>query len=117
MKKTISISLCLLLGTTLFAATPKSTPALLKKGEEAYKSTCLACHGATGAGDGAVGKMLKPPPRNFSKDKFKQGNKVADIFKTLTKGVPGTAMAAYPHLSEEDRWALAYYVLGLEIKH
>lgn len=116
MKKTNSISLCLLLGTTLLAATPKSTPALLKKGEEAYKSTCLACHGATGIGDGPVGKILKPPPRNFLKDKFKQGSKVDEIFKTVSKGVPGTGMAGYPQLSEDERWGLAYYVLELKNK-
>ncbi len=115
--KKIAISVGFLLAVGLMAAPPKLTPELLKKGADSYKATCMACHGATGAGDGEVGKMLKPPPRNFSKDKFKQGSKPADIFKTLTNGVTGTAMAAYPHLPEEERWALAYYVLELKNKH
>lgn len=114
--KRIAIGLCLVLSTSLLAAPPKLTPDLLKKGEASFKANCVACHGKSGSGDGEVGKMLKPSPRNFSKDKFKQGCNVADIFKTLTSGVPGTAMAAYPHLSEEERWALAYYVIELKNK-
>lgn len=115
--KKITIGFCFAFSMGVFAAAPKSTPELLKKGEEAFKANCVTCHGKTGAGDGDVGKMLKPPPRNFSKDKFKQGSKVTDIFKTLTTGVPGTGMASYTHLSEQDRWALAYYVLELKNKH
>lgn len=107
----------LLLGSNLFAAPPKSTPELLQKGEASYKANCMACHGKTGAGDGDLGKMLKPPPRNFAKDKFKQGSKVMDVFKSITKGVAGTAMAGYPHLGDEERWALAYYVLELKAKN
>ena len=114
--KKIAIGCVLFLGSMLLAAPPKLTPELLKKGEASYKANCVACHGTSGAGDGEVGKMLKPPPRNFSKDKFKQGSKVADVFKTITSGVSGTGMAGYPHLTEEERWAMAYYVLELKKK-
>lgn len=116
--KKIAFGCVFLLGSVLWAAKPpKSTPELLKKGESSFKANCVACHGPTGAGDGEVGKMLKPPPRNFSKDKFKQGDSVSAIFKTIAGGVKNTGMAGYPHLTEEERWGLAYYVLQLKNKH
>ncbi|TMA38234.1 MAG: cytochrome c [Deltaproteobacteria bacterium] len=36
------------------------------------------------------------------------------IFDTLGKGVPGTAMVKFTNLSEEERWALAWYVRELK---
>ena len=38
---------------------------------------------------------------------------MAGEFETLSTGVKGTAMVAFKHLSEEDRWGLAYYVTSL----
>jgi cytochrome c oxidase cbb3-type subunit 2 len=39
---------------------------------------------------------------------------VLDIFRTMTTGLSGTPMPSYrDSLPEEDRWALAYYVLAL----
>ena len=38
------------------------------------------------------------------------------IFETLGKGVPGSAMVKFTNLSEEERWALAFYVLDLKAK-
>jgi cytochrome c oxidase cbb3-type subunit 2 len=39
---------------------------------------------------------------------------VQDIFRTMTTGLSGTPMPSYQQsLPEEDRWALAYFVLAL----
>ncbi len=35
------------------------------------------------------------------------------VFDILTAGKTGTAMIAYRHLSDEERWAIAYFVDGL----
>lgn len=35
-------------------------------GKTIYKKNCAMCHGPEGGGDGAMGKMLKPPPPSFS---------------------------------------------------
>jgi len=75
---------------------------------------CVACHGETGVGDGSVAHKLDPRPRNFSIDRFKQGSSVNKLFNTISKGVPGSAMVAFKNLSEEERWALAWYVLELK---
>jgi high-affinity iron transporter len=95
------------------ARPPKRSPELLARGEATYVVYCIACHGQTGAGDGSVAPTLNPRPRNFATDKFRQGARVEQIFETLRTGVPGTAMVKFTNLSEEERWALAWYVLEL----
>ena len=41
---------------------------------------------------------VKPPPRNFVKDKFKAGDSPEEIFATITNGLAGTKMVGYPQL-------------------
>jgi mono/diheme cytochrome c family protein len=93
---------------------PKKTPQLVEKGRASFALNCAACHGAKGEGDGAAAAALNPKPRNFATEPFKNGSGVAQVFETLDKGSPGTAMIAFKHLSEEERWGLAYYVLELK---
>jgi high-affinity iron transporter len=93
---------------------PPRSPGLIALGKRTYSIYCVACHGTAGAGDGSAAVRINPKPRNFRTDKFKQGSKVTQIFATLRNGVPGTAMVNYTNLSEEDRWALAWYVLELK---
>ena len=45
---------------------------------------------------------------------FKQGSSAKQIFKTLETGVPRSAMVGYKNLSDDERWALASYVLELK---
>jgi len=92
---------------------PKKTPELAQKGKASFEMNCAACHGPTGAGDGAAAAALDPRPRNLATAPLKGGDKPAQIFATLGKGVSGTAMIAFTHLPEEERWALAYHVAAL----
>jgi len=96
------------------AAPPAKSKELLDKGQKSFMTNCMACHGEKGAGDGPGAVALNPKPRNYAKDPFKQGDKPEDIFKTLSTGVPNTAMVGFGHLSEEERWALVYWVLELK---
>ena len=36
---------------------------------------------------------------------------MAQVYETLGTGSPGTAMIAFKHLPDEERWGLAFYVL------
>lgn len=101
------------LSTAAFAAPPAKDQALLDKGKAAFTTNCAACHGEKGDGTGPAAAALNPKPRNFLVEPLKQGEKVEDLFKTVSEGVKGTAMVAFNYLPEADRWALAYWVLEL----
>lgn len=91
-----------------------SSPEVLARGKALYAENCQSCHGSKGQGDGAAGAALKPPPRDFTRpDMWTKGNRPSDIFRTVTRGIPGTAMAAFDPLSASDRFALAHYVQSL----
>ncbi len=100
---------------------PKPSPQLLARGQEAWKSAkCWECHGQEGKGDGEKAPGLEDdfgfpiPPANLTTGQFKSGPDVKDIFRTMTTGLSGTPMPSYgASVSEEDRWALSYYVLSL----
>jgi cytochrome c oxidase subunit 2 len=70
-------------------------------GEKVYTANCVACHQATGKG-------MPPtfPPLDGSK--VATGPKAAHI-ATVLKGRPGTAMAAWAHLSDEQIAAVITY--------
>ena len=114
--KLIILSFALIFASQVLAEPPKSSPALLAQGKKAYGMYCLPCHGAKGVGDGPSAATINPKPRNFIKDPFKFGTKPEEVFKTITNGSPGTAMAPFMAIPEQDRWALAYYVLSLRKK-
>lgn len=86
---------------------------LIPLGKVSYANQCATCHGEKGDGKGAVASALKPPPRNFLAENFKFGEKPEDVFKTITQGVPGTAMPPFSSLSEKERKALVTYILYL----
>lgn len=80
-------------------------------GETLYKSTCAACHGDGGLGDGAAGASLTPKPRNFTTtDGWKNGKKLNEMYLTLNNGIPGTGMVAYEYLPPADRIAMIHYI-------
>ncbi len=95
------------------AQPPRTTPELVAKGKASYDVNCASCHGAKGRGDGVAAAALTPKPRNLVADKFTAGTKPEQIFATLEKGLPGTAMVSFGHLPEDERWALTYYVEDL----
>jgi caa(3)-type oxidase subunit IV len=90
------------------------TDELVKHGKELFMGQCVSCHGATGHGDGIAAGALVPKPRNFTADAgWKNGRKPSQIFKTLKEGIPGSSMASFSTLPQDDRWALAHYVTTL----
>lgn len=84
-----------------------------------YNKQCAVCHGKEGKGDGEAAYLLMPRPRDFTSGKFRlttTDNGVPsnqDLFNTITRGMPGSAMPAWKHLPEKDRWNLARYVRKL----
>ena len=74
--------------------------------EAIYRAFCASCHGVVGDGSGLPGEA-----RNFTSLKnWKRSAKVTDIYRTLTEGIEGTRMRAYPNLTPWERVALGHYV-------
>lgn len=88
---------------------PRGAPDLAR-GKILYGQRCAACHGAEGRGDGPAAKGLEPAPSNFHDAERMAQRSAHGLYNTITLGVEGTAMAAFRQLSEDERWALAFYV-------
>ncbi len=76
-----------------------------------FSENCATCHGETGDGQGTT--QLDRPARSFKDGGFSFGNTPEAIFRTLSVGIPGTPMPSFDLLREEDRRALAEYVITL----
>ena len=91
-----------------------------KAGAAAYAQSCARCHGAAGRGDGVDAKRFYPRPRDLTLGVYKFRSTAsgtpptdADLFRTITQGLPGTNMPDWQHLSEETRWQLVHYLKSL----
>ncbi|MDZ4711156.1 MAG: cytochrome c [bacterium] len=85
---------------------------VLGKGKDLYNANCASCHGETGAGNGPAGATLNPPPRNFvdpSKQIWKNGPKVSNMYVTLQDGIPNTGMGSFANIPPEDRFSIIQY--------
>lgn len=105
------------LSWTAQAAQIKETPELLRKGEDTFKRECVVCHGEKADGTGTAAYLLFPKPRNLTRGIFKIRSTPTgepptdeDLFKTLTNGLPGSAMPSFRSLADEERWGLVYYI-------
>ncbi len=78
-----------------------------------FASQCAACHGARGRGDGPAAKGLDPAPSNFHAVERFHNRSLYSLYSTITLGVAGTPMQPFVALSDEQRWALAFFVGGL----
>jgi high-affinity iron transporter len=94
--------------------TPKRAPDL-SRAPALYAEHCASCHGIQGRGDGPAAPGMDPPPSNFHDQARMASRSVYGLYSTISLGVAGTAMAGFHHLSEEDRWALAFYVSSISI--
>src|SRR6267142_2119414 len=102
-------------------APPKATPQLVAPGTTLYvQAKCAECHGDSGRGDGPSADTLHDDfqrpirPVDFSRGQLKAGASVTDVYRTMTTGLDGTPMPSFADsMTDEERWAIAYYVLSL----
>lgn len=85
----------------------------LQRGAKLYEAQCASCHGAEGRGDGPLAAKLNPPPIALSDHDRAQQRSVFSLQQIISHGVEGTAMPSFAHLSEDDRWAIAYFASTL----
>lgn len=91
------------------AVAPRTAPDL-KRGAALYAKQCATCHGAQGRGDGPAAKGLDPAPSDFHDRGRMDQRSLYGLYNTITLGVDGTSMTAFGQLTEEERWALAFYI-------
>ncbi|HEY4491642.1 MAG TPA: c-type cytochrome, partial [Acidobacteriota bacterium] len=106
------------------AVKEKTAPAIVKltshqqaEAKNVFNAWCSGCHGEKGRGDGPASAVLQVKPRNFLAEPFKIRSTASgqtptrqDIFDTVTRGLPGTAMPSFAFLPEQDRWLAVDYV-------
>ncbi len=107
--------------TVTVPAPPTLTPERLTRGKQLYADAeCLACHGERGRGDGPSAPTLKDN-RNLliaatdmtRPERFKNGARPEDVYRTLVTGLAGTPMPSYADSLEPDQiWELVFYVLS-----
>ena len=91
-----------------FPLSPAKAPDLARA-KVLFEANCAACHGATGRGDGPLGAKLDPPPIAFTDRDRARSRSVLALYQVISQGVTGTSMPSFATLSEEDRWALAFF--------
>jgi cytochrome c oxidase cbb3-type subunit 2 len=79
------------------------------RGQKLYAKHCQVCHGEKGDGSGEAAYLLHPKPRDFTRGAFRlisTGNGTPtdeDLLRTITQGMPGSAMPPWDRLDEADR--------------
>ncbi len=111
---------CLIVGTPVIGASQEEADTELERGRTLYEQHCAVCHGMEGAGDGEAARFLFPKPRDFTWGVFKVRSTPSgepptdeDLFRTLTYGIPGSAMPSFRAIPEEDRRAVVQYLKQL----
>lgn len=94
---------------------PKQAPERML-GQKLFSENCTGCHGIEGRGDGQLAKGMEPAPTDFHDAGRASQRDLYGLYSTISLGVEGTAMAAYPQLSDHQRWSLASYVGSLAQK-
>ncbi len=98
------------------STTLPSSPDLVALGRKTYAKECLACHGKDGNGEGEAAYLLYPRPRDFTSGQFRLVSTWdsvptdEDLFRSISRGMPGSAMPSWGHLPERTRWGLVHYV-------
>ena len=92
----------------------------IEAGKEVFTRNCMGCHGAAGDGKGEAAPMLSPKPRNLVSGSFKfrttpSGSlpTLADLQRTIERGVLGTSMPSFRLLAPSERRAVALYIQSL----
>jgi DMSO reductase family type II enzyme heme b subunit len=96
---------------------PAIPPAQL--GQQLFAQHCAACHGERGDGKGLAATFLFPKPRDLRAGRFrlvstdKSVPTRDDVHAVLARGMPGSSMPPWTHLSQQERDALVDEVLRI----
>ena len=84
-----------------------------RAGQRLFAEHCAICHGATGDGRGLRESDMVPPPADLTVSPWSQRRHAGRTFLAIRNGVPETAMASWPMLSDRRTWELVAYIESL----
>jgi cytochrome c oxidase cbb3-type subunit 3 len=79
-------------------------PRVIAEGASLFRGNCSPCHGLNGSGGG------RGP--DLTSGRWTHGSNDADIFQTITRGVPGTQMPANI-FEDSETWSIIAYLRSL----
>jgi len=92
----------------------RPTPASIAAGQKLYEKQCVACHGATGKGDGKMAGEMNPKPADLSDASWKHGSSDGEIFTVIKDGAKDTGMRGFASkMTVEEIWNVVNYVRSL----
>ncbi|WP_035373151.1 c-type cytochrome [Pseudoduganella violaceinigra] len=94
------------------ATAPRNWPSLIH-GRQVFAANCASCHGASGDGRGIAAQTLPSTPMNFLDSARMASMSPLSVFSSVKLGVQNTAMPSFSSLSEDELWAVSFYVLSL----
>lgn len=93
---------------------------LMQRGKDVYGKYCVGCHGPGGQGDGPASARLITKPRDFTSGiyKFRSTDSGSlpmeiDLYRTITRGLSGVSMPAFPLMPHRDKLAVIEYIKRL----
>lgn len=85
----------------------------LARGAERWAIYCTPCHGVRGEGDGTVPRAGFPPPPSLVQGGHAGAHGPEEIVEVI-RGGKGAMPAYGDRIPEEDRWAIAAWLLNLQ---
>lgn len=82
-------------------------------GEVIYRANCTACHGRKGDGKGPAAVAIRPRPTDFTQIAFWKDRTDTSVISAIRAGKPGTAMTAFPQLTEQEAAQVTAYLRTL----
>ncbi|GAM03579.1 cytochrome c/FTR1 family iron permease [Novosphingobium sp. MBES04] len=94
---------------------PSQAPDLVRA-RTLFAQNCASCHGAAGSAPPAAMQALDPAPIDFTDIDRARQRSAFGLYQVITQGLEGTSMASFASLSDEDRWALAFYAGSIALE-
>lgn len=96
---------------------PPENEITINTGKVIYETRCAICHGLKGDGKGERANELQTKPLDFTYGEYKFRSTPTgelptdeDIFKTVSRGLHGTAMLPWLGLTTGQKWRIVYYI-------
>lgn len=103
--------------SVVLLAAPTAAQEAGGEGARVYGKYCAQCHNDNGDGRGVAAPYLEPPPRDFTSGKYKLRSTPsgfvptdADLERSIRLGLPGTAMPAFPNLTDAELGAVVAHI-------